>query len=1616
MTARVGFRRQCTFSANKSAVKYLSGTAQSEWQDTLEAVAVMDLDVGPTEILFSQWFPIFARAFSYVPIENPDIKTVLCLLLCARKILSCPFVAQFGDTLCHLERLDPSVDLFGSQPFTFPIVFAPVPDISKALMFVNFLRNNMTIKLNSRDILLWGMYFAAVELGLKDSPYITSIEDRDPEWTNGFKDRFMEIAIVRYLYCQLFAPLIRTQEPWQSSLERTCSLSGNADDSAVKESLAIFSLLECEFDVSQILDHVQTMSMLKAILITMINPRFSQLTVEHVRQLVNHDFESNMSLARILLVLCFGIVTRTSSADAFFDEFMADPPPKWATLIKSEILVDPLTNERLALASQGSVSAARALVKEGFPSLQLLDTSFPLHKIIHAVVARERFELTGVNIFTQLELYWRHVEKETLNEEDALPLLTESYKILQAQVGEWAGKDQNVAELIWAGCVPPGNISYCCLDEPSLLVVDPEKDLWVIAANIAWLCLPVRTTTDVSEMRLDFLTCAVINPTFKLSLERDDDKEAIQQNRKRHWDCAMTAKKPKVLAPILSNGVRDSDLLPVIAEYITRTSAAWIFTRVMQTNQQLVTYFTDRADFLSAYFQSLFKCEAKKIGKSLNSMLAINDPKVNRVVYRYLAEYAFQDPAAASSIFHRLRKYSCCASSILERVASQEQVYTQPFVTFLKEVVDLLPKRPYVSDSPVEIVPPLQSAWSEDPVTENTPSEFLSLWNEPVEEELKPCTCSTSEQRFIRQHVFHCYTCDLAGNMGCCSSCALRCHKGHDVVYAGVYDFACDCSESGACQFVREGEGRRRMRFGRGARYGVEAGIAALRGDAPPDPFTPMGLAMDIGEDLPLDANIDHEAILSHLAGRHLGPLRNAVRRLREARGRHTRPSVMRRGADMFASLFTEGDLMPRNADVIKQNPKPICEPQDPISVTVARNIIMRLYSVPPLAGYDVQKRLSTDILAYSLSNLPRCEQAQDFHFSRTNLRIMRILPGPILPTCLVDVGGPDRNIVIVGDGQSVSTFDLQTMERMNSERMNMEPITNLAVYPDDPSIVAIASISEVVIYRVSNAGRLERRHHLEYLFGGNPNRLCVTGIEWVSTGRMHLAVTTSGFVKIYDIPNDCISPLACMMSMEKITSSCFVTHDENIYCVVGTASGHVAVQACGEALTGPVHFSKFVSFATQGSDPCHVSVSKQTNIFFVSRESGLVTLCRIGAIFGPSVLTESSTVDLKSKKIRLEFVSCYPNNPAVHFLHDMASGSMYSIEITDEGISTNTVHLRTKMKGLKCVYAGQFQRGPTLSIVVGDGYVYEIKPGKSHGSMTIAFEATQPEKASSDEDPYSVPLSFWTKLEAKPEITALKDRKGYDLSHMLHDKRQVFGRPLELVASVSDRSYAIAGVVIGCEHLPPEKVPTRIKVGNRVFTNPEKKARTWNFPLKPEEVVPGQPITIEISGDGPRTAVQNISILLTNLHESRSEESTDWKDQPRRLSDVSDPSVGKAEVCVNEVNFIQGALSGAEFIQNRPEDREAVNGLISTIYTDPSISMVCRRIVLKAYGTHPDLERMWCDVLGGLCLGKSVPKESMPLVFRDYSLLNEELQKEISGAVWSVGEVSGVHALISAF
>jgi hypothetical protein len=65
------------------------------------------------------------------------------------------------------------------------------------------------------------------------------------------------------------------------------------------------------------------------------------------------------------------------------------------------------------------------------------------------------------------------------------------------------------------------------------------------------------------------------------------------------------------------------------------------------------------------------------------------------------------------------------------------------------------------------------------------------------------CTYAESGTMYIHQPWYHCKTCGLVGERGCCHACFIHCHNGHDVFMDDPQKVYCDCGASGNCKCMK---------------------------------------------------------------------------------------------------------------------------------------------------------------------------------------------------------------------------------------------------------------------------------------------------------------------------------------------------------------------------------------------------------------------------------------------------------------------------------------------------------------------------------------------------------------------------------------------------------------------------------------------------------------------------------------------------------------------------------------------------------------------------------------------------------------------------------------------
>ena len=238
---------------------------------------------------------------------------------------------------------------------------------------------------------------------------------------------------------------------------------------------------------------------------------------------------------------------------------------------------------------------------------------------------------------------------------------------------------------------------------------------------------------------------------------------------------------------------------------------------------------------------------------------------------------------------------------------------------------------------------------------------------------------------------------------------------------------------------------------------------------------------------------------------------------------------------------------------------------------------------------------------------------------------------------------------------------------------------------------------------------------------------------------------------------------------------------------------------------------------------------------------------------------------------------------------------------------------------------------------------------------------------------------------------------------------------PATLTITPSDPSRAVAGIVIDCENTQEDHMPVKIQISNRIFRNEAHTKRIWNLPLKQDEILPGRKVIVQLESNSAIVSAGSIQVLLTDPQPADDTPPVDWMQGVRHVQDFVDGSAGHSEAYTKDSDYIVCALSGADFIQNREEDKDAVGELLRLMYCNKGHATAIRRIVLKAYATSPNLQQLWCEAIKDVCESHSADPEMLQLLWRDYTLLDPEYKHQIGDALWKAYGSGGIFGLISA-
>jgi hypothetical protein len=679
----------------------------------------------------------------------------------------------------------------------------------------------------------------------------------------------------------------------------------------------------------------------------------------------------------------------------------------------------------------------------------------------------------------------------------------------------------------------------------------------------------------------------------------------------------------------------------------------------------------------------------------------------------------------------------------------------------------------------------------------------------------------------------------------------------------------------------------------------------------------------------------------------------------------------------------------------------------------------------------ELASRLAVGLTREFVGELRPIANSQQSHFARSEINGFETQPatfvginGPLPLFQTVAVAGFSRDVLIVCTGELLKTFSLPTGANLCAELLPLNVI-RIAVCPADPNIFAVASLMEVQVLCLKDGGGIEILHKVELMLEARTNGgslLFVMAIDWVPQEALHLAISTSQWVIVYDVPSDCISPISYfhVKPPDKISSTVLLEWDEKPYLLLGLNNGRIGIQPLQIEANGPVLIQKFIDLTPIFNvGVCHISMCKEDGLLFISCPKNAMRVAKVEAIFS-ELRGENFGVIKVNSSDPLVFSCVHPVVSSFYFFQTIFNGRVEMIEITSLGVAAAIPDHPSSPSVLQdhsLFVMGIAQFNQSVIYVGTDGGIYELRAGNSSGNLQIKFEAENRPSSREESDgfAFTVPASFWMASTSESNGICITDRVGSDFTSLLHH-RFVFDRShVELIIRCTDINRTIVGLRLNWEGRNQRNCPCMIKLFNRRYDLRGFPPRRLCIPLKESEAEAGSVVILDIESNGGDLGLDDIAVFTIESSDTRPKkmDRSDWRFDGRSISDFTDVDDGRYR---DDLEFILASLSAADFVVDRPSDRESIKRLLVLMYERPNLAKMCRRIVLKSWGRNEGLARVWSEAIEEICNRGSVSERMVQLLWRDYSLLPLAEQGRLSDLIWRCFAIgTGTHTIVVA-
>ena len=443
----------------------------------------------------------------------------------------------------------------------------------------------------------------------------------------------------------------------------------------------------------------------------------------------------------------------------------------------------------------------------------------------------------------------------------------------------------------------------------------------------------------------------------------------------------------------------------------------------------------------------------------------------------------------------------------------------------------------------------------------------------------KVCSYTKTSNTFSEQHWYHCWTCGLTFQEGCCAVCAKVCHRGHDITYSRYSRFFCDCGagkQAGhTCQALHPRDPDAALAAAGLAPHGAEdAAESCTRcpGQAENDARGQEGEKVE--EEVDISAWLaDCEKLPSQLTRQARDTL------LQKLRGCHV-SSVL---TALYDSMMVQIDQ--RDGVVARHGPCALAlkDLKTVHSRDVSKGVpcLLRRSIKPGSFGQHPSARQSSLSPARPARSLVPPDAGSDLEASGRGLgsrgaqAVLSVSTDGMLAVAQEDgLEVLDARKKMVDASTVVLGLDKASIKSLSKTALSFEP-QRVLFNPSCPHHLAAAGKQHCCVLTLNSLGKVTNVVSVELSLEALGSNVGILDIFWLPDSEVCLAVVTDAVVNIYDLSVDVICPIHSLRHPSGATLCAAAPYADTsgIGVLLMLQSGHLfrfPLDAQSKARTGP--------------------------------------------------------------------------------------------------------------------------------------------------------------------------------------------------------------------------------------------------------------------------------------------------------------------------------------------------------------------------------------------------------------------------------------------------------------